>query len=133
MSSMPLQLSKLLDLHLSRSIEKHKRPLPPTREAVMRKFMQLAEDVEADLKELDADADALQARRKAGKERARQAINTQHKIQDNIEAGVAAMEKIADAIGVNSNSRSDEELKEGNDKSGESGGDSAATFPPKTG
>jgi predicted nucleic acid-binding Zn-ribbon protein len=130
---MPLQLSKLLDLHLSRSIEKHKRPLPPTREAVMRKFMQLAEDVEADLKELDADADALQARRKAGKERARQAINAQHKIQDNIEAGVAAMEKIADAIGVKSNSRSDEELKEGNDKSGEGGGDSAATFPPKTG
>ena len=129
---MPLQLSKLLDLHLSRSIEKHKRPLPPTREAVMRKFMQLAEDVEADLKELDADADALQARRKAGKERARQAINAQHKIQDNIEAGVAAMEKIADAIGVKSNSRSDEELKaaEGN-ASGEGGGDSAATFPPK--
>ena len=98
----------------------------------MRKFLQLAEDVETDLKELDADADALQARRKEVKERARQAINAQHRIQDSVETGIKAMEAIADTMGVKSNSRSDEELAEGNDKSGEGGGDSATTFPPKT-
>ena len=95
----------------------------------MRKFLQLAEDVETDLKDLDKEADLLQERRKQVKERARQAINAQHRIQDSVETGIKAMETIADELGIKSNSRSDEELR-GND--GEGGGNSAATFQPES-
>lgn len=93
--SKPLLLSKLLDLHLSRVIAREH-----LKDRVMRKFVQLAEDVEADLKGLDKDADELQARRLLVKERATQAVNMQHKIQDTIEGGIAAMERVADAAGV---------------------------------
>ena len=76
----------------------------------MRKFIQLAEDVEADLKQLDADADELNSRRLAAKERARQAINDQHRIQDRINEGIAAIEAVADAAGVRSNTATAAEL-----------------------
>lgn len=118
-------MSKLLDLHLSRAIEKHKRPLPPTREAVMRKFFQLAEDIETDLRELDADADALQERRKAVKERARQAVNAQHRVQDRIEEGLKAMEAVVESLERTNSQGNEERLAEG-------GGNSAETFQPGT-
>lgn len=116
-------LSKLLDLHLSRSIERHKRPLPPTREAVMRKFLELADNIEKDLIELDKDADELEARRKLVKERARGAVNAQHRIQDRIEEGLRAMEAVASTV-ERSNSQGNET------GSGEGGGDTAKTFQP---
>lgn len=76
----------------------------------MRKFIQLAEDVENDLRELDADADELNARRLKAKERARLAINDQHRIQDRVEEGIAAIEKVAEAAGMRSNTLTAAEL-----------------------
>lgn len=77
----------------------------------MRKFIQLAEDVEADLKELDNAADDLADRRRKGKERATAAINNHHRIQDRIDEGVSALEKVADAAGfVRANSRTAAEI-----------------------
>lgn len=107
------EMSKLLDLHLSRAIEKHKRPLPPTSGAVMRKFLQLAEDVESDLKEFDKLADELNERRLEARERVKGAVNVQHKIQDRVIEGVTAMEKAAEAAGMpRENTRTAAELAE---------------------
>jgi len=66
----------------------------------MRKFIQLAEDVEADLKELDNDADDLDRRRRDGKERAKAVVNTHHRLQDRIDEGILALEKVADSAGL---------------------------------
>jgi methyl-accepting chemotaxis protein len=85
----------LLDLHLSRTIERER-----FKDKVMRKFVQLAEDVENDLKELDNDADELDRRRRQSKEAARQVINDHHRIQDRIDEGIAAMQRVSDAAGL---------------------------------
>lgn len=104
--SKPLLLSKLLDLHLSRVIAREH-----LKDRVMRKFVQLAEDIEQDLKDLDNDADELQSRRRANKERARSVVNDHHKIQDRIDEGLAAMERVADDAGiVRTNTRTAAEL-----------------------
>lgn len=77
----------------------------------MRKFIQLAEDVEADLKELDNAADDLDHRRRQGKQEALAVVNQHHRLQDRIDAGIAAMQKVADDAGVlRTNSRTAAEL-----------------------
>jgi hypothetical protein len=93
-------MSKLLDLHLSRAIAREH-----LKDRVMRKFIQLAEDVEADLKELDNDADELDRRRRNGKERAKAVVNTHHQLQDRIDEGIAALEKVADDAGISRQNR----------------------------
>jgi hypothetical protein len=90
-----LLMSKLLDLHLSRAIAREHE-----KDRVMRKFIQLAENVEADLKELDRDADELERRRLDGKERAKKVVNNHHRLQDRIDEGIAALEKVADDAGI---------------------------------
>jgi methyl-accepting chemotaxis protein len=101
-----LLLTQLLDLHLSRTINREKR-----KDRIMRKFVQLAEDVEADLKGLDNDADDLNHRRLQVKESARQVVNDHHRIQDRIEEGIAAMRRVSEAAGL-PNTRTAEELAE---------------------
>lgn len=99
-------LSQLLDFHLSRAIAREH-----LKDRVMRKFIQLAEDVEADLLELDNDADELASRRARSKERAKNVVNRHHRIQDSIDSGIGAMERVADAAGVDRpNSRTAAEL-----------------------
>ena len=106
--SKPLLLSKLLDLHLTRAIEREK-----LKDRVMRKFVQLAEDVEADLKGLDNDADELNARRLKVKEAARQVVNDHHRIQDRVEEGIEAMRRVAELAGLpNTRTRTAAELAE---------------------
>jgi hypothetical protein len=101
-----LLMSKLLDLHLSRAIARERE-----KDRVMRKFIQLAENVEADLKELDRDADELERRRVVGKDRAKAVVNTHHLLQDRIDEGIAALEKVADDAGiVRQNTRTAAEL-----------------------
>ena len=127
-------ISKLLDLHLSRAIAREH-----LKDRVMRKFVQLADDVESDLKSLDNDADELDRRRRETRESARQVVNDHHRIQDRIEEGIAAMRRVAEAAGL-PNSRTaaelaaiaaDETAAKGNSALGEASGDMppAATFP----
>jgi hypothetical protein len=133
-------ISQLLDFHLSRAIAREH-----LKDGIMRKFIQLAEDVEADLKELDNDADELDRRRRDGKERAKAVVNTHHRLQDRIDEGISALEKVADNAGLaRPNTRTAAELAaieaeeaaqkgktEGlpeEPKLGEASGDTPATF-----
>lgn len=119
----------------------------------MRKFVQLAEDIEADLKSLDNDADELEALRSSNKEAARQVVNDHHSIQNRIKEGLDAMRRVSEAAGIpNSRPRTAAELaaikaeeeraknavkpegeKQDEVQSGEDSGDTPqdATFQPK--
>lgn len=107
-SDRSLLLSQLLDLHLSRTIEREY-----LKDHVMRKFVQLAEDIESDLKGLDRDADDLERRRLEVKEAARTVVNDHHRIQDRIEEGIAAMRRVSESAGLpNTRTRTAAELAE---------------------
>lgn len=60
----------------------------------MSKFLQLADDIDSDLREMDNDADELNARRLVLKERARVAVNTHHSGFNRVEEGLDALERI---------------------------------------
>lgn len=60
----------------------------------MSKFLQLADDIDSDLREMDNDADELNARRIMLKERARVAVNTHHSGFNRVEEGLDALERI---------------------------------------
>lgn len=107
----------------------------------MNKWLQLADDIELDLKELDNDADELQSRRRANKERARGVVNDHHKIQDRVEDGLRRMEQVVEAAGLpNSRKFTQAELdaiaaeeakqKEAAAKLGEGSGDTSTTAVP---
>lgn len=97
----------------------------------MNKFSQLADDIETDLADLDKDADALNERRLAIKERARLATNAHHSTYDGIEGGLKRLEDAADAMGGRKNST---ETKVGEQKGNEeaSGGTPGTSFQPET-
>jgi hypothetical protein len=92
-----LLLSQLLDLHLTRSIDRLRGT------ADMSKFLQLADDIEADLKAMDADAEELNAKRLKNKELSRQIFNGHHAAQDRVLEGLKKMEQVMkDMTGSNS-------------------------------
>lgn len=105
---MALQLSQLLDLHLSRVIARYHKP-----EAPVSKFLQLADDIESDLKDMDDEADVLNEKRLANKERARQVFNDHHKTQDRITDGLYRMGAVIHDMSGSNSSRepSDAEKK----------------------
>lgn len=92
----------------------------------MSKFLQLAEDIEADFAELDKDADSLNERRLAVKERARVATNAHHKTYDRVEEGLDRLEQAAGALGAKSNSaKAKAEELAGKSQTGEGSGDTS--------
>lgn len=102
----PLLLSQLLDLHLTRTIKREKAKIE------MSKFLELADSIEADLREMDEDADALNTKRLANKERARMIFNDHHTAQDRVAEGLKRMEAVIhDMSGSNTRQRDDDEKK----------------------
>lgn len=101
--TLPLQMSKLLDLHLSRSIDRHN-----TREAVTNKFRELAEGIAGDIKNFNQQADELMARREALRQRGETVFARHREHQDDVNAGLLAMERAVDEL-EGSNSRGNEE------------------------
>lgn len=96
----------------------------------MNKFLQLADDIEADLQSLDRDADELNERRLSIKERARVATNAHHSTYNSIESGLTRLEEAASAMGGRKNSKDD--TKAGESQGKEVSGDTSEAFPPKT-
>lgn len=120
-----LLFSQLLDLHLERTIAAAK-----FRGDVMNKFLELADNIDADFAELDKDADALNERRLSIKERARIATNAHHASYNRVEEGLARLEQAGSGLAGRSNS---EKTKPGElEGKGEGSGDTSQTFPPKT-
>lgn len=106
----------------------------------MSKFLQLADDIEADLRGLDNDADELNSRRLNVKERARTIFNDHNTVYDRTEEGLRRMEAVLHDMG-GSNSRKATPLEKGEQiplvgetpKLGEgSDATSDSSFPPKT-
>jgi hypothetical protein len=115
-------MSQLLDLHLTRAIARHKP------EAPVSKFLQLADAIEADLKEMDAEADVLNEKRLANKELARQIFNHHHEAQDRVAKGLERMGAVVHDMS-GSNSRGSTEKPVETTKLGEGSGATPETFP----
>lgn len=96
----------------------------------MNKFSQLADDIEADLLGLDKDADELNERRLAIKERARVATNAHHATYDSVEGGLKKLEDAAAGLGGRKNSK--DETKAGESQGKEVSGGTSEAFHPKT-
>lgn len=97
----------------------------------MNKFLQLAEDIEDDLRELDNDADVLNERRLMIKERARIATNAHHSTYNTIESGLSRLEDAAAGLGGRKNSK-DEKKPEDKVKNGEGSDVTSESFQGKT-
>lgn len=103
---MALQLSQLLDLHLSRVIARYHKP-----EAPVSKFLQLADDIESDLKDMDDEAELLNSKRLANKERARQVFNDHHGAQDRVADGLRRMGAVIHDMSGSNSSREPSEAE----------------------
>lgn len=102
-----LLLSQLLTLHLDLSIKRYEV------QSGMSKFLQLADDIESDLKELDEEANLLNAKRLKNKERARQIFNDHNAAQDRVAEGMKRMDQVLhDMGGSNSRKASEDEKAE---------------------
>ena len=122
-------LAKLLDLHLTRTIARERR-----KDQVMSKFLELADNIEADLKEMDVEADTLNEKRLANKEAARLIFNSHHAAQDRVRDGLARMAAVTkDLSGSNSNRGETEGKKEETKPGQEGSGDTSKTFLSKAG
>ena len=70
----------------------------------MSKFLQLADDIESDLREFDDEADALNRKRLQNKDRAKTIFDDHHSAQDRVAEGLRRMEAVMHDMG-GSNSR----------------------------
>lgn len=103
-----LWLSQLLDLHLTRSIEKHGKEEP------MSKFKALADAVKQDLVNFDQQADELMAEREELRRAGEETFSRYREHHKNTREGLDSMRQaIADMAGSNSQGKS-----EGSDDSG---------------
>lgn len=93
-------LSQLLDLHLTRTIDRAAK----RDEAEMSKFLQLADDIEADLKHLDQRADDLAMIRRRNRERADEILDQHEDAQNRVAEGMRRMDAVLNDMG-GSNSR----------------------------
>lgn len=94
----------------------------------MSKFLELAENIEADLKAMDVDADELNAIRLVNKEKARLVFNDHHATQKRVGAGLDRMaQAIKDLSG--SNSKGDDTEKKDETEQAEGSGGTSTTFP----
>lgn len=104
----------------------------------MSKFLELAENIEADLREFDEEADVLDMKRRRNKERAHVIFSDHNDVQDRVKAGMDRMEAVMHDMG-GSNSRKAKTSEttastEETAKLGEaSGGMSEASFPNQAG
>lgn len=91
----------------------------------MSKFLELAENIEADLKAMDVDADELNAIRLVNKEKARVVFNDHHATQKRVGAGLDRMaQAIKDLSGSNSKGEEKNETEQA-----EGSGATSTTFP----
>lgn len=95
----PLWASKLLDLHLSRTIK---------RKSIMDKFTELADGIEQDLRNWDEQADELLARREKNRLRGENVFARHRDKQSSVEAGLAKMEAVLQKM-EGGNSKNSEE------------------------
>lgn len=106
-------LAQLLDLHLSRSIDRWK-----AEDAMTSKFKELAEGIAGDLKNFDKQADELMAKREELRLRGEKVFAKHRESQSAVAEGLAALESaLVDMEGSNS----------GNEQEGSGG--SSETFP----
>jgi hypothetical protein len=106
-----LLLAQLLDLHLSRTIDRHKGRI-----TMAGKFRELAAAIKGDLKNFDDQATELMARREDLRRRGETVFAKHRENLDDVEGGLAEMEAALS------------ELEGSNSKNGEGSGSSSESF-----